>query len=527
MERTTPRLPLVTLTASGMVILLSSGSSAQESLLHWDGDHANDNLGSAIASLPDVTGDGIPDVLVGEFSGDCNGTDTGAGHVYSGKDGTTYAVACGVGDGFGQSVAAVGDLDADGVSEYVIGGSAYRSSLDDKAGRVCVYSGRTGALLYQLEGKEQGNIFGFSASGVGDIDGDGVGDLLVGAVGYSFNYPVAEGRVYAFSGATGQEIRRHDGEHEYDEFGWNCAGVGDVDADGVPDYAVTALYDSLGKFGAVYVYSGASGNALYKWVGANQDTWFGNGLDGRLDWNHDGYGDVLVGAPGNLGSDGDVFVYSGKDGTTLATVVGETSGTQFGSSVANVGDMNGDGEPEILVGEPLNSELNHLAGRATLLDGRTLRRLYHFYGSGARDIQFGLHVGGGLDYNGDGIPDVIISEPAGSNQKPKGGRVTVFAGNDLFLQSIPDSATAGDVLEIDTRGGPSGSLAILVLEDLGGSSYFLPLQIAMLDANGEMALNVTVPSGLAGLTATLRSYAQNAAGKHGIRGSGKQTISFQ
>jgi len=303
--------------------------------------------------------------------------------------------------------------------------------------------------------------------------------------------------------------------------------VGDVDADGVPDYAVTALYDALGKLGAVYVYSGASGNALYKWVGANPDTFFGFGLDGRLDWNHDGYGDVLVGAPGNLGTYGYVYVYSGKDGTTLATVVGEVYATQFGSSVANVGDMNGDGEPEILVGEPLNCELNHLAGRATLLDGRTLRRLYHFYGSGARDIQFGLCVAGGRDYNGDSIPDVIISEPAGSNQKPKGGRVTVFAGNDLFLQSIPDSATAGGVLELDTRGGPSGSLAILVLEDVGGSSYFLPVQIATLDANGEMALTVTVPAGLAGLTATLQSFAQNAPGKHGILDSGKETISFQ
>jgi len=527
MERTTPHVPFVILIVSGTVALLSSGSSAQEPLLQWDGDHLYDNLGSAIAALPDITGDGVPDVLVGDLSGDCNGTDTGAGYVYSGKDGTTLAIECGVGDGFGKSAAAVGDVDADGVCDYVIGGPAYRSALGDKAGRACVYSGGTGALLYQLEGEEQGNIFGYSASGVGDVDGDGVGDFLVGAIGYSFNAPFAVGRTYLFSGTSGTQIRYHDGEHQSDELGWNCAGVGDVDADGVPDYAATALYDAAGKVGAVYVYSGASGNAFYKWVGANPSTGFGFGLDGGLDWNHDGYGDVLVGAPGNLASDGNVHVYSGKDGTTLATVVGESFATQFGSSVANVGDMNGDGEPEILVGEPLNSELNHFAGRATLLDGRTLRRLYHFYGSGARDIQFGLHVAGGQDYNGDGIPDVIISEPAGSNQKPKGGRVTVFAGNDLFLQSIPDSATAGDVLELDTRGGPSGSLAIFVLEDLGGLSYFLPLQITMLDANGEMALTVTVPSGLAGLTATLQSFAQNVAGKHGTLDSGKETISFQ
>src|SRR5258706_4393091 len=135
MERATPLHPSVTMLAVGLMISFSGGSSAQESLLSWDGEFRADNLGSSIAALPDVTGDGIPDVLVGEFWGDCNGTDTGAGYVYSGKDGTTFAVACGVGDQFGYCGTVIGDVDSDGVPDYAIGGRAYWSSLGDKAGR--------------------------------------------------------------------------------------------------------------------------------------------------------------------------------------------------------------------------------------------------------------------------------------------------------------------------------------------------------------------------------------------------------
>jgi len=511
--------------------ILATSARAQSVILRWNGDDTGDGLGASFATLPDVNGDGVPEVLVGEIWGDCCGTDWGAAYVFSGKDGSTYLTECGSGtkfggDAFGRASASIGDVDGDGFADVVIGAPNYYSSLGNGAGRVCVFSGSSGALLYQVEGEEQGIGLGWAVAGIGDVDGDGRSDFLIGAPGFAYVYPPSIGRAYVRSGAAGALIRYHEGEEAYDQFGWNVAGLGDVDADGVPDYGMMAMYDPAVEYGAVYVFSGASGNPLYKWTGVHGFDFFGYGLDGHLDWNRDGYGDILVGAPVNLYSDGYVYVYSGKDGSLLATVVGEEYGTQFGYSVANVGDMNGDGYPEILVGERLNSELNKYSGRATLLDGRTLRRVYHFYGAGLREGYFGIKVAGGEDYNGDGIPDVIITEDAGTKAAPRSGRVTIFAGNDLFLQAIPDAVTAGDALVVDTRGGAPDALALLVLLDVSGTSCFIPLQLTTLDSNGEMELSATVPSGLSGITLTLQSFAQRSAGHHGFADSDKETVSL-
>src|SRR6185369_11176143 len=267
------------------VVTWSSSSRAQTVLFRWDGANQDDNFGSAIAAMPDVSGDGVPDILVGSGYDDCNATDAGAAYVYSGEDGTTMMVECGSADGFGVAVGCMGDLDADGVADLFVGALGYTSSLGVGAGRVCIYLGQSGAFLYQVEGEEQGNALGFSAARIGDIDGDGRDDFLAGAIGYSYTTPSNIGRVYVYSGATGNRIRYHEGEEEYDHFGWNCAGLGDVDADGVPDYAIASQYDPAGIYGAVYVYSGKAGIPLYRWVGATRYGFLGLGLDGHIDWN--------------------------------------------------------------------------------------------------------------------------------------------------------------------------------------------------------------------------------------------------
>jgi hypothetical protein len=136
-------------------------------------------------------------------------------------------------------------------------------------------------------------------------------------------------------------------------------------------------------------------------------------------------------------------------------------------------------------------------------------------------------VAGGQDYNGDGIPDVLISEPAGSAQDPQGGRVTLFAGNDLFLQAIPNTVTAADAIVLDTRGGEPGVLALLALVEVSGAPTFFPLQLTTLDANGEIELAATVPSGLAGVTLTLQSFAQRPGGKKGFVDSERETITIE
>jgi hypothetical protein len=501
--------------------LLAGKAPSQQAIFQWDGPEVNDSFGVRVSGITDLTGDGVPEIMVSGPEVDCATKDDGVVFVYSGGDGTTVQQYCGVVDQFGIDLRALGDVDGDGVADLLIGGSSYDSpSHGHWAGRACIYSGSTSSLLYQLEGEDQTNGFGVAAAGIGDIDGDGHADFVVCSNSYNWYSPIGIGRAYVYSGVNGSLIRIHQGEAEYDFFGENAANVGDVDADGCPDYAIMAPLHTTQ--GGAYVFSGRSGTPLYKWTGTGNNDALGHGLDGHLDWDGDGYGDVLVGSPHDLSSKGHVYIYSGRDGSTLADVKGR-AGEFFGYGVANVGDMNRDGVPEILVTAPWNSQFNQYAGRASLLSGRTLRELYEFRGSPRYQYYYGTSSAGGLDYNGDAIPDLMVGT-FGYNGATS-GRVTLYAGNDLFLQPSDYDVTAGDTLTLSTRGGPAGALTLLVLTDVNGTSTFLPLVFSTLDSNDEASFTGTVPPGLAGITLSFQAFAQKATGGGGVIDSGEETIS--
>ena len=133
--------------------LLSPAASAQTVIFAFHGDVADDRLGSSVSGAGDVNGDGVPDVIVGIIGDDTNGDFSGSARVFSGLDGAILHTFFGnsEGDGFGSSVSGVGDIDGDGADDLIVGAI----SDDDNGpyyGSARVFSGADGSILYTFFG---------------------------------------------------------------------------------------------------------------------------------------------------------------------------------------------------------------------------------------------------------------------------------------------------------------------------------------------------------------------------------------
>jgi hypothetical protein len=324
-----------------------------------DGTTSFDEFGTSVAGAGDVDADGFADYVVGAPYFDSNGlTDNGAVVVYSGKTGAMIWNYYGGASGsqIGSAVCGPGDLDGDGKADVVASSDAHDSVWQFDA---------HGSIVNGIGGFG-GTHFGFALAKTGDLDGDGVADWLVGAplesgtVGSITYYDT--GAVYAMSGATCLEIYRYGGYFQFDFFGESIASVGDLDGDGVPD-VVAGSGDSSSagaQNGMVVVFSGKTGTTLMNWWGANNNDHAGAALAGLPDVNHDGVPDFAVGSPGVVNffvQRGAAEIRSGKDFKVLFSWTGGGSfnwgNHALGASLAG-GDWNGDGIGDVVVGDPLD-----------------------------------------------------------------------------------------------------------------------------------------------------------------------------
>lgn len=333
-------------------------------------------FGRAVAGARDVDGDGTPDVLVGAphvRAGDVNGK----AFVFSGADGSlihTFDTPTPQREPtfFGWAVAGAGDVDGDGTPDLLVGAQGQDAGGNREQGQVFIFSGADGSLLQTLDTpRPQVNaFFGWSVAGPGDVDGDGVPDILVGAVHQHVGPNEDQGQAFVFSGADGSLLHTLDNPtpQQYAFFGWAVAGPGDVDGDGAGDLLVGARGQEVAgndDQGQAYVFGGADGNLLYTLDNPSPQPWgqFGWAVAGAGDVDSDGVPDLLVGAShqrvGDNHEQGQAFVFSGADGGrlhTLNTPIPEIGGGgKFGSAVAGVGDVNGDGTRDLLVGTPFHN----------------------------------------------------------------------------------------------------------------------------------------------------------------------------
>jgi hypothetical protein len=409
---------------------LLTAVSSQSTVWRQSGLTPEGRFGFSVADAGDVNRDGVRDLVVGAYQDDSAGTDAGLVQVYSGVDGAVLHTWYGVhsGDELGRCVASAGDVDADGHADLLIG-AALEDTNGDQAGAAYVMSGRTGTQIHALYGDSSGDRFGVSLASLGDVDGDLRADFAVGAYRDDPNGNDS-GSVRVVAGQSGATLFTVNGNAPTDYFGWSLANAGDVDGDSIDDLIVGAYQNdhSGNDAGSAYVYSGADGSPLLAFYGDGANDRFGFSVAGAGDIDHDGGADLLVGAPldDTRRSDGGAaFVYSGRDGTLLRTTYGEAAGDNLGLVVAGLGDVDGDGHDDLAYGAPLADARGADSGAVHVQSGRTGERLALLVGDSSAD-EFGHSVAGAGDLDGDGLRDVLVGAPLDDENQTNDGTASAY-----------------------------------------------------------------------------------------------------
>lgn len=306
-----------------------------------------DEFGSALAPAGDIDGDGTCDLVVGAWSTDVGAAYSGTAVVLDPVDGTVLRTWSGMGSwqGLGYSVASGRDLDLDGTPDVVLG-----APFANGSGQVRAYSGETGALLLLLAAPFSNGFFGNSVAIVDDADGDGRPDIAVGAE--------QAAQVVVYSSLDGTVLRNHVGAPG-SRFGHSLADAGDVDADGWGDLLVGAPLDDTASVnaGRVSALSGADGSELLSFTGLQLGSQCGSAVASGGDIDADGHADIVLGCAGAVPvgvstSQGRIRFQSGADGSQLGLWDGTLEGGLLGTSLSGPGDLNGDGYPDSVAGEP-------------------------------------------------------------------------------------------------------------------------------------------------------------------------------
>ena len=410
-------------------------------------------FGHAIAAVEDIDGDGVPDFVVGAPGND---TVLGTVHLVSGATRTFLRTWQGnPGELFGHAVAAVADLDGDGVKDIVVGAPAMQTP---QPGAMRVFSSRTGTLILEVSGTTPGEGYGYSVAGIDDIDGDQSPDLLVGAIYYGTAQVGRLGRAAVVSGRTGREVFGWAGTRAFQNVGVSVAAVGDVNLDHRPDFVIGAYGWDVAS--AVTAGMARLFTELPAWSIRDPASTFASMVAGDVD--ADGHPDLLVGAKWDSSVHsfgGMVRIVSGRSGDTIRTHFGSRSGDEFGLAAAAAGDADGDGHGDYIVGAPHGG-----SARAELISGRTGTVLHTLQGS--PDSWFGYAVAGGRDLDDDGYDDVVVTALASSYVEAYSGRtgarllrIDNVRGNAVAMildatgDGIPDLVVQGPAGLVQLRSG--------------------------------------------------------------------------
>jgi len=303
---------------------------------------------------------------------------------------------------FGRSVASGGDANGDGVDDLFISDPGFE--VDGvRVGRWFVYDGATREEMWRAVGEASlgypEGLFAFSipAAFIGDIDGDSGDDLIVGTPTASESY----GAAIVYSGRTGAVLHRFDGDQYY-RVGIDVAGVGDVNADGMPDFAFVARH---WEEGLVSIRSGRDGSELHL-----IEQIIPRRIRGLGDIDGDGHDDVVISAF-RYSNDPHISIVSGRTGEVrIIRSPGGWREDGFGYALAGGADVTGDHVSDLLVGSHVNwtQRVVYVISGATL---EIVNTMYDPRGNQPFGI-FGVRVEFG-DMNGDGAFEALIAEAGG------------------------------------------------------------------------------------------------------------------
>jgi hypothetical protein len=392
------------------------------------GEDAGDYSGRSVASAGDVNGDGLNDFLIGAPLDDDGGTSAGQTYLILGRAAANWGVDFDLsnadasfwgedaGDYSGFSVASAGDVNGDGLDDFLIG--AYRDEDGGSlAGQTYLILGRAAAnwgMDFDLSsadasfwGEDAGDESGYSVASAGDVNGDGRDDFLIGAGGDD-DGGTSAGQTYLILGRAAAnwgmdfDLSSADasfwGEDAGDLSGYSVASAGDVNGDGLDDFLIGAPTDDDGGnpwAGQTYLILGRAAanwgmdfdlsNADASFWGEDANDESGQSVAYAGDVNGDGLDDFLIGAyrdedGGNYA--GQTYLILGRAAANWgmdfdlsnadASFWGEDAGDYSGFSVASAGDVNGDGRDDFLIGATLDEDGGTDAGQTYLLLGKEL-----------------------------------------------------------------------------------------------------------------------------------------------------------
>lgn len=464
-------------------------------------------FGSSVSTAGDVNGDGYSDVIVGAVTYTHGQPNEGRAFVYHGSATGLSATPDWTAESnqgysqYGYCVSSAGDVNGDGYSDVIVGAYRYDSSETDE-GRAYVYHGSAAGLSlipdWIVESDQAGAWFGYSVATAGDVNGDGYSDVIVGAPYYDYVW-TNDGRAYVYHGsATGLSATPDwtaESDQDFALFGNSVATAGDVNGDGYSDVIVGAQAYCNGQTdeGRAYVYHGSAAGlaTIPDWI-VESDHWeasFGWSVSTAGDVNGDGYSDVIVGAyryDNGETDEGRAFVYHGSaTGLSVTpdwTAESDQAGARFGWSVSSVGDVNGDGYPDVIVGACRydNGEIDE--GRAYVYHGSAAGLCTSPDWTAESDqagAYFGISVSSAGDVNGDGYSDVIVGAYYYDNGEINEGRAYVYHGSVTGLSAMPDWTAESD--QVSARFGHSVSTA----GDVNGDGYSDVIASALNYDNGQ------------------------------------------
>jgi hypothetical protein len=414
-------------------------------LREWDGEAMNDQFGWIARNVGDVDGDGVPDVVTSAPTKDVGGRNAGRIYVYSTKSGRLLWTADGQpGDELGTGVEGAGDTNGDGVPDVIASAPG--------GGWASVYSGRDGRRLLTFKAVDPAEDFGRHAAGAGDVDGDGRADLIVGSPSRDESedsghangsrHETGAGHAYIYSGRDGRVLMTLAGERAGDQFGSAVAGGS---RGGHSFVVVGAPKAGADRHGRVYVYAqpgrndGASATAAApaQWkrptftIDADET---GNALGAMFvsvvgDVDGDGVPDLYASDWSNRArgpSTGRVYVHSGRTGARLLTLTGDGAGDGFGTSPSSAGDVDGDGHDDLIVGAWQYGGAAVSGGRAYLYSGRDGHLMKTFTCRTPGDT-FGFDAVTMGDVDGDGASDFLITSGWSGVHGYHSGRVFIVS----------------------------------------------------------------------------------------------------
>lgn len=423
---------------------------------------ATTSVDTAWGTVLDVNGDGYADFII---SAAFTNTNVGVAHLYLGNPNASgfqridLVSPDGAGGYFGTSVASAGDVNGDGFADFAIGSSgggfqgAVHLYLGGAAPAAAEWNGAAPSKRIDLSPPDGANTgFGNNLSSAGDVDGDGYADLLAGAWEAG-----ASGAAHLYLGGAAPTANDFNGlgaARRIDlsppsgtlTFSLAIGGACDVNGDGFSDFLIGASMTGVNQTGAAFLYLGKAGPTASDWMGTtapqridltNPDgdfSDFGFGVSCAGDVNDDGYSDFLIGSDQKDGTQkGIAHVYLGEKMVSATDYNGpafngpaparridldnlsSTGEGDFGKFAASVGDVNGDGFSDFLIGAMAGAHLylgEQVPSSADWRGPAPAKRIDIANPAGVVSTDFGGPLAGLGDVDGDSFSEFIVAGQA-------------------------------------------------------------------------------------------------------------------